>query len=153
MAYPMVAEHVHTVTVAIKNSAVPDWDGRRYVLRRNLRRVARYARLFLNGPHNFFPHLVESVVVSLGPAVPDVAANKETMLEDIADEERTFLRIIYGETVDVDANCVANESGNAPSRPQRGAITKLFGVRMVLESEETASGAGTDVQPWTKTDL
>jgi len=43
-AYRVVADHVRTLTFALSDGGVPDKDGRGYVLRRILRRGARYAR-------------------------------------------------------------------------------------------------------------
>ena len=43
-AYRVIADHVRTLTFALSDGGVPDNVGRGYVLRRILRRGARYAR-------------------------------------------------------------------------------------------------------------
>jgi len=65
-AYRVIADHVRTLTFAISDGAVPDAVGRGYVLRRILRRGARYARKrFGVQIGNFFSHLVPTLVAQL----------------------------------------------------------------------------------------
>jgi alanyl-tRNA synthetase len=62
-AYRVVADHIRTLTFAISDSGVPSNEGRGYVLRRILRRGARYARKYFNIPiGNFFASLVDTLV-------------------------------------------------------------------------------------------
>jgi alanyl-tRNA synthetase len=63
MAYRVIADHVRTLTFAISDGGYPSNDGRGYVLRRILRRGARFARRKFGAPiGNFFPQLVDVVV-------------------------------------------------------------------------------------------
>lgn len=94
MAYRVVADHIRTLSIAITDGAVPDSDGRGYVLRRILRRAVRYGRQFLNAPPNFFGQLVDTVVLSLGEAYPELKAKRENVIEIITYEETTFLRTL-----------------------------------------------------------
>lgn len=94
MAYRVVADHIRTLSVAIADGAVPDSEGRGYVLRRILRRAVRYARQFLRAPPNFFSALVDSVVASLGDAFPELVNKRDHIVEVIAHEEATFLRTL-----------------------------------------------------------
>lgn len=62
-AYRVVADHIRTLTFAISDGGVPSNEGRGYVLRRILRRGARYARKYFNYPiGNFFSQLVDTLV-------------------------------------------------------------------------------------------
>jgi alanyl-tRNA synthetase len=47
-AYRVVADHIRTLIFAISDGGVPSNEGRGYVLRRILRRGARYARKKMN---------------------------------------------------------------------------------------------------------
>lgn len=94
MAYRVVADHIRTLAVAISDGAIPDSDGRGYVLRRILRRAVRYARQFLNAPPDFFAKLVDCVVQSLGDIFPELREKKDSVVEIIAHEEQTFLRTL-----------------------------------------------------------
>jgi alanyl-tRNA synthetase len=62
-AYRVIADHVRTLTFSISDGGVPSNEGRGYVLRRILRRGARYARKKFNVPiGSFFSSLVDTVV-------------------------------------------------------------------------------------------
>ena len=62
-AYRVVADHVRTLTFALSDGGVPNNVGRGYVLRRILRRGARYARKKLGvNVGSFFSSLVPTVV-------------------------------------------------------------------------------------------
>lgn len=62
-AYRVVADHVRTLTFALSDGGVPNNVGRGYVLRRILRRGARYARKKLGANiGSFFSSLVPTVV-------------------------------------------------------------------------------------------
>lgn len=70
-AYRVVADHVRTLTFALSDGGVPNKDGRGYVLRRILRRGARYARKKLGVTIGSFfsslvPVVVEQMVCSVG---------------------------------------------------------------------------------------
>ncbi len=57
-AYRAVADHARTLTFALADGAVPDNDGRGYVLRRILRRATRYGQQILKAEPGFFNQLV-----------------------------------------------------------------------------------------------
>jgi len=62
-AYRVVADHVRTLTFALSDGGVPNNVGRGYVLRRILRRGARYARKKLGvNIGSFFSSLMPAVV-------------------------------------------------------------------------------------------
>jgi alanyl-tRNA synthetase len=65
-AYRVVADHIRTLTFALSDGGVPDSVGRGYVLRRVLRRGARYARKKLGvTTGSFFSSLVPTVVETM----------------------------------------------------------------------------------------
>ena len=57
-AFRAIADHVRTLSFAIADGAVPDNVGRGYVLRRILRRAARYGQQILGLENGFFASLV-----------------------------------------------------------------------------------------------
>jgi alanyl-tRNA synthetase len=78
-AYRVVADHVRTLAFALSDGGVPNNVGRGYVLRRILRRGARYARKKLGVPTGtFFSSLVQVVVERM---VRDIFQTKEFSCE------------------------------------------------------------------------
>jgi alanyl-tRNA synthetase len=70
-AYRVVADHVRTLSIALSDGGVPNNVGRGYVLRRILRRGARYARKKLGvSIGSFFSSLVPVVVESMVCSMP-----------------------------------------------------------------------------------
>ncbi|MDP4117037.1 MAG: alanine--tRNA ligase, partial [Bacteroidota bacterium] len=89
IAMRVIADHIRTLTFAITDGAVPGNDGRGYVLRRILRRAARYGRkLGLNDP--FFYKLVEVVSANMGDVFPEVVEKKNYVVKVIKGEEESF---------------------------------------------------------------
>lgn len=65
-AYRVIADHVRTLTFALSDGGVPNNVGRGYVLKRILRRGARYARKKLGVPiGSFFSSLLPVVVETM----------------------------------------------------------------------------------------
>jgi len=85
----VIADHIRTLTFAIADGAVPGNDGRGYVLRRILRRAARYGRkLELKKP--FLYELVDVVVKDMGNVFPEIKEKKEHIKKVVKAEEESF---------------------------------------------------------------
>ncbi|KAJ2784978.1 Alanine--tRNA ligase [Coemansia javaensis] len=95
MAYRVVADHVRTLTFAIADGGVPSNEGRGYVLRRILRRGARYARRKFGVELGaFFARLVDTVVAQMGDVFPEIARNVDLIKEILCEEEVSFARTL-----------------------------------------------------------
>jgi len=90
MAYRVVADHVRTITFAITDGAVPDNDGRNYVLRRILRRGVRYGRQILKAKSGFLHKLIKVVVDQMKDFFPEIAEAYEAVVDIVKEEETTF---------------------------------------------------------------
>jgi len=89
IAMRVIADHVRTLTFAIADGAAPSNEGRGYVLRRILRRAARYGRkLNMNDPFLF--KLVDVVEQSMGDVFPEITKNKKNIIKIIKAEEVSF---------------------------------------------------------------
>jgi alanyl-tRNA synthetase len=89
MAHRVIADHVRMLSVAIADGAVPGNEGRSYVLRRILRRAARFGRtLRMKDP--FIYRLVPSVVHILGATYPNLISQREHVQRVIRAEEESF---------------------------------------------------------------
>jgi alanyl-tRNA synthetase len=89
IAMRVIADHVRALSFAIADGAVPSNDGRGYVLRRILRRAARYGRkLNLNEP--FIYKIVQSLVDVMSDTFPELKVNQENIERIIRGEEEGF---------------------------------------------------------------
>ncbi|RKP10011.1 alanyl-tRNA synthetase [Thamnocephalis sphaerospora] len=95
MAYRVVADHVRTLTFAISDGGVPSNEGRGYVLRRILRRGARYARRRFNVQiGKFFSSLVDTVVEEMGESFPEIVKRRDDVKAILDEEEEAFSRTL-----------------------------------------------------------
>jgi alanyl-tRNA synthetase len=85
----VIADHIRTLTFAISDGAVPGNDGRGYVLRRILRRAARYGRK-LNLHKPFLFELVDLLVKNMSSVFPEIKDKKEYVKKVIKAEEESF---------------------------------------------------------------
>ncbi len=89
MAHRVIADHVRMLTFSISDGALPSNDGRGYVLRRILRRAARYGRnLGMN--EAFIYKLVPTVVAVMGSAYPELHERVAYIQKVIKSEEDSF---------------------------------------------------------------
>lgn len=94
-AYRVVADHVRTLTIAISDGVVPNNEGRGYVMRRVLRRGARYARKYFGVEiGNFFSKLVPTLVDQLGHIFPELEKKQGDVVEILDEEEVSFSKTL-----------------------------------------------------------
>ena len=97
MSYRVIADHVRTVTFALADGALFSNEGRGYVLRRLLRRAARYARkIGINGA--FLDQIVPVVVENMKdyyPYLEEKCAYVQKLVK--AEEERFIATLNEGE--------------------------------------------------------
>ena len=85
----VIADHVRTLTFAIGDGALPSNEGRGYVLRRILRRAARFGRnLGMHEP--FIYQLVPILVETMSYIFPEIKSNQEHIQKVIKGEEESF---------------------------------------------------------------
>ena len=89
VAFRVVADHARAVSFAIADGVLPSNEGRGYVIRRILRRAARYGRKL--GQHEPFLHLLVPVIVQqMGEVFPEVAGRQKQITQTIREEEVSF---------------------------------------------------------------
>jgi alanyl-tRNA synthetase len=89
----VVADHARCVAFLIADGVLPSNEGRGYVLRRILRRGARYGRkLGFDGP--FLHTMVPTVVELMGDAYPELEARQDFVARVIELEEEKFGRTL-----------------------------------------------------------
>jgi alanyl-tRNA synthetase len=94
IAFRVIADHVRCLTFAITDGAVPDKEGRGYVLRRILRRAAFFGRQHLGLKRPFIHTIVPVVVEAMGGAFPELRRDPARVAEIIKEEEVSFDRTI-----------------------------------------------------------
>ncbi|KAB8267386.1 alanyl-tRNA synthetase, cytoplasmic [Aspergillus minisclerotigenes] len=94
-AYRVVADHVRTLTFAISDGVAPNNEGRGYVIRRVLRRGARYARKYFRVEiGNFFSKIVPTLVDQMGDMFPEVKRKQQDVMEILDEEEISFAKTL-----------------------------------------------------------
>ena len=85
----VIADHIRTLTFAIGDGALPGNEGRGYVLRRILRRAARFGRnLGIHEP--FIYELVPTLVETMSYIFPEIKTKQEHIQKVIKGEEESF---------------------------------------------------------------
>ncbi|MGB2869651.1 MAG: alanine--tRNA ligase [Bacteroidota bacterium] len=88
-AMRVIADHIRTLTFAIADGATPSNEGRGYVLRRILRRAARFGRNL--GMHEPFLYaLVPTLVETMGHMFPEIRTQHEHVEKVLKGEEEGF---------------------------------------------------------------
>ncbi len=93
VGHRVVADHLRALCFALADGAMPANDGRGYVLRRILRRAARFGRTL--GVHRAFIYrLVDDLAVLMGESFPELHERKEHISGVIRGEEESFGRTL-----------------------------------------------------------
>jgi alanyl-tRNA synthetase len=89
VAMRVIADHIRMLTFAIADGALPGSDKRGYILRRVLRRAARFGRTL--GMREPFLHRVpEAVIAIMGHAFPEITEKRGHVERVIRTEEESF---------------------------------------------------------------
>ncbi len=94
VAFRVVADHVRAVTAAVADGAGPSNTGRGYVLRRLLRRAARFGRAELGMEEPFLFEVAPVVAQVLGDAFPEMRQRLDHVQLVIREEETSFGRTL-----------------------------------------------------------
>ncbi len=89
----VIADHVRALTFAIADGALPSNEGRGYVLRRILRRAARFGRT-LQMTEPFLYKIVPALVAAMGAAYPELVSQQRHCELVIKAEEEGFNRTL-----------------------------------------------------------
>lgn len=93
VAIRVITDHIRSTTMMISDGIIPSNEGRGYVLRRLLRRAARFGRL-LGVTHPFLHTVARIVVRESSEAYPELAARLEYIVRVIRTEEERFAETI-----------------------------------------------------------
>jgi len=90
VAMRVIADHIRTVSFAIADGAIPGNEGRGYVLRRILRRAARYARNLGMTEPVLWKH-VHILCDTMGDVFPELLERRDLIERIVRAEEESFL--------------------------------------------------------------
>lgn len=94
VAFRVIADHVRAVSSAIADGALPSNTGRGYVLRRLIRRAARFGRQVLGREEPFLFEVAATVAEILGVAFPEIPERLDHIQLIFKDEEMSFGRTL-----------------------------------------------------------
>lgn len=89
VALRVIADHIRSVAFLVSDGILPSNEGRGYVLRRLLRRAARYGRL-LGIKGSFIPQVAAKVIQAMHTAYPELDERQDYILRVIRIEEERF---------------------------------------------------------------
>lgn len=89
VAHRVIADHIRCLTFALGDGGMPSNEGRGYVLRRILRRAARYGRQ-INLKEPFLYKLVDVVIAVMGEHFTELADKRDYIIMIIKAEEERF---------------------------------------------------------------
>jgi alanyl-tRNA synthetase len=92
-AYRVIADHIRSTAVAISDGALPSNEGRGYVIRRLIRRAARYGRK-LGFEEPFLYKLVKTTSKVVEGAAPELKEQLAHVENVIKSEEESFLKTL-----------------------------------------------------------
>jgi len=88
-AFRVISDHIRALTFAIADGVIPSNEGRGYVIRRILRRAARFGR-FLNLHKPFLFQLVDDIIETMVGHYPELIEKREHIILAIKSEEERF---------------------------------------------------------------
>ncbi len=92
-AIRVIADHMRSITFLLAEGCIPSNEGRGYVLRRIIRRAARYAK-FLDIREPILYRLCDAVQASMGQAYPELADEMPRVRKMLEIEEERFNRTL-----------------------------------------------------------
>lgn len=94
-AYRVIADHVRMLSFAIADGGIPNNVGRGYVVRRVLRRGARYARKYFSTEiGDFFAKIIPTLVDQMGDMFPEIRKKQADIREILSEEEKSFAKTL-----------------------------------------------------------
>lgn len=94
VAFRVIADHVRAVSVSMADGALPSNTGRGYVLRRLIRRAARFGKQALGQEDPFLFKVVEAVCEVLSGPFPELKQRQAHIESLIEEEEASFGRTL-----------------------------------------------------------
>jgi len=145
VAIRVITDHVRAAAFMVADGILPTNEGRGYVLRRLLRRAARYGRLVgIEG--SFLPQVADTVIDVMAAPYPELARDRDRILKAIALEEERFAAALEQGSVVLESIIAEVERDGGRMLPGEDAfkLYDTYGFPFEL-TEEIASERGLQV--------
>ena len=156
IAFRVIADHVRAVSSAIADGASPSNTGRGYVLRRLIRRAARFGRQALGMQDPFLFRVAETVSRVLAPAFPEIPQRLEHIQLILREEEASFGRTLGRGLLEYEKLARKVRDGGNETLPGGDAyeLYATYGFPQdLVEQMAEESGLVLDHEGWTKSEL
>ena len=153
VAFRVIADHVRALSAAIADGALPSNTRRGYMLRRLLRRAARYGRQSLGLEEPFIYRVVPAVAEVLGEVFPEIPRRQEHVQLVIRAEEQSFERTLGRGLVQFEslAGRVAEQGGSVLEGAAAYELYATYGFpEDLVELMARERGLTVDREGWDK---
>ena len=136
LALKVISDHVRSVAFMISDGILPANDGQGYVLRRLLRRAARYGRLIgINKP--FINDIIPTVISEMGDCYSELVENRLTIEKIVEIEENSFSKTIRqgSELLDAEIKSVVAAGGKTLDGEMAFQLYDTYGFPLELTKE------------------
>lgn len=122
----VIADHVRALTFALSEGILPSNEGRGYVMRRLLRRAARYAR-HLGQEKPFMFQVVDAVIEVMGSAYPEIKKMPDLVKRVIRLEEEGYAQTLGTGLLRLEA-LLTRAEGKQISGSEAFTLSATFGL-------------------------
>jgi alanyl-tRNA synthetase len=153
VAFRVCADHARAVTSAMSDGALPSNTGRGYVLRRLIRRAARFGRQELAMEDPFLFELTTTVADVLGDTFPEMRSRNDHVRTVVQEEEKAFGRTLGRGLVRFEELYKKVADSRAKSIPGDAAfeLYATYGFpRDLVELMARERGIGVEAASWDK---
>jgi alanyl-tRNA synthetase len=149
VAFRVIADHVRAVSISIADGVLPSNTGRGYVLRRLVRRAARFGKQALEMEEPFLFELVGSVAEVLGGSFPELISRREHVEGLMREEEAAFGRTLGRGLAQFEELAGELEEGGMLPGGRAYELYATYGFpRDLVEQMARERGIGLDAAGW-----